>query len=178
MKRNKHPLQDMIFASLMIAMGIVLPFLSGNNQELGSMLLLMHIPVILAGFLLGSYYGLLIGIITPILRSLLIGMPPLFPIATSMMFELGAYGFFTGLFYHYLSNKKINIYLSLVLALILGRFVWGGAAFIFYPAAGLTFTFQTYLQAAFVTALPGIAIQLVLIPAIFFALKRTQLVID
>src|SRR5690554_5395346 len=96
---KKSQLKKIILASMFVGIGIILPFLTGNNQQLGNMFSLMHIPVLLAGLVLGFQYGLIVGLITPILRSLLIGMPPMMPIALSMMFELGAYGLFTGLFY-------------------------------------------------------------------------------
>lgn len=173
--KNKE-LKKIILASIFIAFGIILPFLTGNNQELGNMLSLMHIPVLLAGVLLGFKYGLIVGLITPILRSLIIGMPPMLPIALSMMFELAGYGFFIGLFYMLLPKKEINIQISLILAMLLGRVFWGIAAFIFYPMAGWNFSFKMFLNAGFVTSLPGIVLQLILIPILLVHLKNAGVI--
>lgn len=170
---KKSQLKKIILASMFVGIGIILPFLTANNQELGNMFSLMHIPVLLAGLVLGFQYGLIVGLLTPILRSLLIGMPPMMPIALSMMFELGAYGLFTGLFYKLLPKKDINVLITVALAMILGRAVWGVAASIFYKAAGWEFTLKTFMTAGFVVAAPGIAIQLVLIPTLFVRLVET-----
>lgn len=170
---KQSQLKKMILASMFIAIGIILPFLTGNNQELGNMFSLMHIPVLLAGLILGLQYGLVVGLLTPIIRSLLIGSPPMMPIALSMMFELGAYGLFAGLFYKLLPKKDINVLITVALAMILGRAVWGLAASIFYKAAGWNFSLKIFVTAGFVTAAPGIAIQLVLIPSLFVRLLET-----
>lgn len=173
MKHNH--IKDIAIASLMVAMGIVLPFLTASNPQLGSIFLLMHIPVLISGLVLGPKYGLIVGMMTPILRSLLFMMPPLYPQALVMMFELGAYGFFIGLSYRTLSKTSFNVYASLLIALLLGRVVWGVAASFFYPLAGLNFSFSIFLKAGFVTSLPGIGIQIVLIPLLFIYLKRTNI---
>lgn len=173
MKLNKNPIKEIVLASLLIAMGIVLPFLTGSNPQLGGVFLLMHIPAFIAGLVLGAKYGLLVGLITPILRSLTVSMPPLFPQALAMMFELGAYGFFIGLSYRILPKKPLFVYVSLIIALLIGRGVWGIAASIFYPMAGISFTLDKFIAAAFVTGLPGIAIQVILVPLVFIYLQRT-----
>lgn len=175
MKLSKNPIKEVVLASMFIALGIVLPFLTGSNPELGGIFLLMHIPVLIAGLVLGGKYGLIVGLITPILRSVLIGMPPLFPIALAMMFELGAYGLLIGLSYRFLPKNPLFVYVALLISLLLGRGVWGIAAAIFYPLAGFGFTFDKFLATAFVTGLPGIAIQVVLIPLLFIYLKRTHI---
>lgn len=171
---QKIPLFPYIVSSLMIALGIVLPFLTGSNPQLGSIFLLMHIPALLTGLILGPRYGLIVGLITPILRSLLVGMPPLFPVALVMMFELGAYGFFIGFIKKALPKYDLSAVIALVLSMILGRMVWGLAAFIFYPLAGFNFNLNIFMTSAFITGLPGIGIQLVLIPLLYFSLQKTH----
>ncbi len=174
MKKTSKHIKDIVIASLFIALGIVLPFLTGSNQQLGSVFLLMHIPTLIAGLVLGFKYGFLVGLITPFLRSILVGMPPLFPIAITMMFELASYGLFIGLAYKLLPKRPLFVYVSLSISLILGRVIWGLAAKIFYGLAGMTFTFDKFITAGFVTSLPGITIQIVLVPLLFISLKRTQ----
>ena len=175
MNNNNRSLKHVILASLFIALGIVLPFLTGSNQQLGSVFLLMHIPVLMAGLVLGFKYGILVGLITPILRSVLVGTPPLFPFAVTMMFELAAYGTFIGLAYKMLPKHPAFVYLSLFISLLLGRVVWGVAAYIIYPLAGMTFTLDKFITAGFVTSLPGLAIQIILVPLLFIYLKRTRI---
>ncbi|MCD8568239.1 MAG: ECF transporter S component [Geovibrio sp.] len=76
---QKSPLLPLVLSSLMIALGIVLPFLTASNPALGSVFLLMHIPALFTGLILGPKYGLLVGLVTPLLRSVLVSMPPLYP---------------------------------------------------------------------------------------------------
>ena len=171
---NKSPLFPLILSSLMIAAGIVLPFLTASNPALGSVFLLMHIPALLTGLILGPKYGLTVCVVTPLLRSILVGMPPLFPQAVVMSFEIGAYGLVAGLGVQMLPKKDVFAVLSLIIALLLGRAVWGVGAAIFYPLAGLNFSLDIFIKAAFITGLPGIAIQLILIPLLYLSLKKTH----
>lgn len=164
-------LKKVIVASLFVAIGLILPFVTGGNRELGNALSPMHIPVLIAGLVLGYKYGFIVGLVTPPLRFLLFGMPPLFPIGLAMMFELAAYGLFIGLFYKLLAKKDVNIMISLVLAMLVGRGVWGLAAWLFYPLAGFNFSLKIFLTTAFVTGLPAIAIQLILIPILIIKLR-------
>jgi thiamine transporter ThiT len=166
----------MILASLMLALGIVLPFITGNVAFLGSRFLPMHLPVLLCGILCGKKYGLIVGLMTPLLRSVLVGMPPLFPIAVVMSLELAAYGFFIGLIYSFLPKKLLYLVVSLVSAMILGRIVWGVSAYIIYPLAGMPFTLDLFLAGAFINAVPGIIFQLIFIPAFLQSLIRTELI--
>ena len=166
----------MVLAALCLALGLVLPFLTMQIPELGSRLLPMHIPVLLCGFICGWPYGLAVGAITPVLRSLLFGMPPLFPYAVTMSFELAAYGLLAGLLYHLLPKKNGYIYLSLILSMIGGRIVWGVAAYFLYGAAGTAVTWQVFAASAIVDAIPGIILQIVLIPLVVIALKRAKLI--
>ena len=122
MKNTKH----LVLTELFLALGIVLPFLTGQIPEIGSMLLPMHLPVLLCGFVCGWPYGLAVGFITPLLRSLLFGMPPMFPKAVAMAFELAGYGCLAGLLFRILPLKNIfRIYLSLLSAMLGGRIIYG-----------------------------------------------------
>ncbi|MBN2222953.1 MAG: ECF transporter S component [Vallitaleaceae bacterium] len=165
-----------VLAGLMIALGMVLPLLTMQIPEIGSMLLPMHLPVLLGGFICGPAYGALVGFIVPILRSLLFGMPVLMPMALAMAFELLAYGLVTGLLYNKLKKVKFGIYLSLIPALLIGRIVWGIAAYLLFSMTGKTFTIALFISGAFVNAVPGIILQLILIPIIVASLKKNKLV--
>ena len=104
-------------SAMFLALGIILPFITMNIPTLGNMLLPMHIPVLLSGFILGPMYGMFIGFITPLLRCLMFGAPIFYPNAIVMSFELLTYGLISGIFYHIIFNRRaklINIYISLI----------------------------------------------------------------
>ena len=175
MKKNRL-LKNMIFASLFIAIAFVLPFLTGQIPEIGSMLCPMHIPVLICGFICGWKWGLLVGLIFPLLRSLILGMPPLFPTAFCMAIELGVYGLLTGLLYNIFPKKKIYVYCSLVISMIIGRIVWGVAMLIVMSVVGDMFTFNMFIVSTVVNALPGIILQIILVPILVMLLENKELV--
>lgn len=175
MKIENKKTQKMVLSAVFIAIGIVLPFITMQIPEVGNMLLPMHIPVILCGFFLGWKYGLLVGFILPLLRSMLFGMPPIMPIAISMSFELAVYGFITG----YMGSKRKEIswtYFSLIVAMLGGRIVWGMVSFILYQMLGNGFTLQMFFAQGFLNAIPGIIVQLVLIPIIIRGVQKAGIV--
>lgn len=165
----------MIYAALFLALAYVMPFLTGQIPEIGAMLCPMHIPVLLCGFVCGWPWGLAVGFTAPLFRSLILGMPPLFPAAVCMAFELGVYGLVSGLMHKLLPQKKPYIYCSLITAMILGRLVWGAAMFICLGISGSCFTFAAFLSGAVVNALPGIVLQIILIPVLVMLLERFKI---
>ena len=174
MKNHVH-LKKMILSALFLALGFVLPFLTGQIPSVGAMLCPLHIPALLCGFLLGWPYGLVVGFILPLLRSFILGMPPLFPTATAMAFELAAYGAFAGILHKILPRKKPFIYVSLLSAMVLGRLIWGSVMFILLGLRGGSFTFAAFLAGAVLNALPGIIIQIVLIPILVMVLDNPKI---
>lgn len=165
--------QRLALAALFLALGLVLPFLTGQIAALGQALLPMHLPALLCGFILGPQIGLAVGFIMPLLRSAVFGMPPLFPTATAMAFELATYGFLAGLLYQNLAGRA-RVYLSLIGAMLGGRVVWGVVSLVLYGLQGRAFSWQIFMGGAFANALPGIVVQLILIPILVIALERTQ----
>lgn len=164
--------KTLVLAALFLALALVLPFLTGQIPEIGSMLCPMHIPALLCGFFCGWPWGLAVGLIAPVLRSLLFGMPPMFPVAVCMAAELAAYGAVSGLMYSKLPRKKSSVYIALVTAMVVGRLVWGAARFL---CAGLdmsAFGLTAFWAGAVTTAIPGIIVQLVLIPILVLALEK------
>ena len=115
--KTKDKLMKMILAALFLALAYVMPFLTGQVPEIGSMLCPLHIPVLLCGFICGWPLGLAVGFIAPLFRSLTLGMPPLFPTAVCMAFELAVYGVVAGLMHKLLPRKKPYIYISLLTAI-------------------------------------------------------------
>lgn len=156
----------MILASMFLAIAYVLPFLTGQIQQIGAMLCPMHIPVLLCGFICGWPWGLAVGFIAPLLRSMTLGMPPLFPKAICMAFELATYGAVSGAMHKVLPKKKVSVYCSLLTAMLAGRLVWGAAMFICMGLKGGSFGFAAFLAGAVTNSLPGIIIQILLIPVL------------
>ncbi len=167
--------RKLVITALFIAIGMVLPFLIGQIPEIGKRLSPMHIPILLCGFICGWPYGLAAGFILPLLRSFVFQMPILYPNAIGMAFELAAYGAFAGILYKALPKKVVFIYVSLIGAMLIGRIVWGLVSYPLYMLGGNAFTFEMFLAAAFVDAIPGIILHIVLIPLIVIALRRARL---
>ncbi len=163
-KRQK--IKTISFSAMFLALAFVMPFLTGQIPQIGSMLCPMHIPVLLCGFLCGGSWGLMIGVLAPVLRSVVVGMPVLFPMAVCMSLELGTYGFVAGRLYDRLGKGKWSIYVSLISAMILGRLVWGVAMFVCMGFDATKFGFQAFLSGALTMAVPGIIAQVVLVPII------------
>lgn len=164
------------FGAMCLALCMVLPFLTGQIPQIGSMLSPMHIPVLLAGFLCGGWWAALIGAVAPILRFALFGMPPIFPVGLTMCFELAAYGLLSGMLFQRLPKKAWGVYASLILAMLGGRIVWGIVAAFTYPAAGMGFGWQVLLASAFVNAVPGIILHIVMIPPLVLAMRKSNFI--
>ncbi len=167
--------KKLVLSALFIALGIVLPFFTGQVPQIGNMLLPMHIPVLICGFVCGASYGAFVGMVTPLLRSILFTMPPLIPKAVGMSVELAIYGLVTGLMYAQFRKKRFGIYISLITAMIAGRIAWGLTSFVLFSTLGNSFTLELFFAEAFVNAIPGIIVQLILIPALVFALNKAHL---
>lgn len=168
-----NKLYRMILSAMFLALALVLPFLTGQIQQIGNSLCPMHIPVILCGFICGPWYGLIVGAISPLLRFLLFGMPPIFPTGIAMSIELLTYGFCTGIFIRILPRKKINIYISLILSMLLGRIVWGIFMSFFAGFHSMEFGFKIFITKAFIDAIPGIIIQIILIPFLVMMINKS-----
>ena len=162
----------MTLAALFLALAYVMPFLTGQIPEIGSMLCPLHSPVLLCGFICGWQWGLVIGIAAPLFRSLTLGMPPFFPTAICMAFELAAYGAIVGLMYQILPKKKPYIYCSLLIAMTVGRWIWGIAMYICMGIDGTPFTMTAFIAGAFTNAIPGIILQIILIPLLVMLTER------
>ena len=169
---NTLRIRKLVLSAICLALCMVLPFLTGQIPEIGSMLSPMHIPVLLCGFVSGPLWAAAIGLIAPLLRFVLFGMPPIFPTGAAMCFELAVYGAVSGLLYIRLPKKTVNIYVSLIAAMLLGRIVWGIVRVLFSGVTGSAFTWAAFIAGAFTSAIPGIILHIVLIPVIVLALQR------
>lgn len=170
--------KKLAFSGVFLAAALLLPFLTGQLPQIGSMLSPMHLPVLLCGFVCGWPWGLAVGFVAPLLRFVLFGMPPIFPTGVSMMFELATYGFVAGILYKSFAKNVKNLYLSLVLSMLAGRIVWGIVRFILAQAAGVPFGWQMFAAGAFTGAIPGIILQILVIPPIVLALKKARYLLN
>lgn len=163
------------YSALYLAIAMALPFVTGQIPEIGSMLCPMHIPALLCGFLCGWPWGLAVGFIAPLLRSVLFGMPTLFPGAVAMAFELAVYGGMAGFLNGALPRKRGIIYAVLLISMIAGRIVWGAVRVVLAGLSGSAFTWALFLAGALTNAIPGIVLQLVLIPILVISMERAGL---
>lgn len=173
---SNNSTRNMVIAAVCLALCMVLPFLTGQIPEIGSALSPMHIPVFLCGFAAGWPYALVVGLIAPVLRFALFGMPPLFPVGAAMAFELATYGLVSGLLYRALPRRKTSIYVTLVISMLAGRVVWGVARLALAGLSNTTFGWAAFLAGAFTQAVPGIICHLLLIPVIVIALEKAKLI--
>ena len=170
---KKTNTRNLALAAMFLAIGLVLPFITGNIPQIGQMLCPMHIPILLCGLICGWKWGAVIGFICPLLRSVLFGMPVLYPNGVAMAFELMTYGLVIGLMYAHVKNQSLaTLYVSMIVAMVSGRIVWGIVRVILSGASGAAFTWEMYISGALLNAIPGIIIQLILIPAIMVALDK------
>lgn len=164
--------RKLTLSAMFLAIAFVLPFFTGQIQQIGSMLCPMHIPVLLCGFFCGAPWGMMVGFTAPILRSMVLGMPPMFPVALCMAFELGTYGFVAGFLHIRLPKKKWYVYVSLLCSMVLGRVVWGIMMFACMGFDTSLFGWTAFISGAVTTAIPGILLQIILIPIIVITLEK------
>ena len=174
---KKKSVINLTLTAMFLAFGLVFPLLTGQIQQIGNMLLPMHLPVFLCALICGWKYGLPMALVLPLMRFFLFGMPPIFPTAISMTFELATYAFVAGFLYERSKNQNVFVvYRSLIIAMIVGRIVWGIAQFALLGFSATAFPFGAFLAGAVLNAIPGIILQIILIPAVLLALDRAKLV--
>ncbi len=164
-----NKIKKITYSAMFLAFGIVLSLITMNIPSIGKMLLPMHFVTLISGFILGPYYGAIVGFLMPLVRTLIFGIPVFYPSSIVMAMELLTYAFIVGLFFHLIFKKKnslINIYASLIIAMIFGRIVYGIVNFSIGLVEKNPFTFQVFLYDAFLNSIVGIIIQLILIPFI------------
>ena len=173
---KNEQLKKLVLTAMFFAIGLVLPSLTGQVPQIGRMLLPMHIPVLLCSLIVGWKYASVLGFLLPLVRSLIFITPTLYPNAVGMAFELAAYGLFAGLIYSLLLKTKLNrvvsLYASLISAMLLGRLVWGAVRFLLLGIAKTDFSFSAFLAGAVLNAVPGIILQIVLVPIVVLAVEK------
>ncbi len=173
MKTTLHT-KRLVLAALLLALGVVLPTATHSIPNAGTVLLPMHIPVLLCGLTCGWSYGLACGLLAPTLSNLITGMPPA-AVLPAMVCELAAYGLISGLAAKFVHTGKriLDLYVQLIAAMLIGRVVYGTMNALIFRAGA--YSMEVFLTAAFVTALPGIVIQLVLLPTLILALEKAKI---
>lgn len=168
-------LKKLTYSAMFLAIALLLPQIFHQFGDLGRVLLPMHLPVLLCGFACGWPWGLAVGLVSPIISSTMFGMPPLFPVGVAMTFELAAYGALTGLLLKFLPKKIPYIYVNLILSMIAGRLVSCAVQFLIAGLRNTEFSFSAFWNSTIAVALPGIVIQILLIPPLVIALRRAGL---
>lgn len=171
---NSQSIRKMTLAAVCVALCVVLPIAFHSIPNAGSVLLPMHIPVLICGMICSWPYGFLCGLMGPLLSSVLTGMPPV-AYLPSMMVECATYGLVAGLVLKFVHTKKTycDLYIALIAAMLAGRVVSGIAkALIFTPGLAMS----AWIASSFVTALPGIVIQLVFLPTVVLALMKARVI--
>lgn len=163
--------RDLILAGVLLALGLVIPMIFHGVGIMGTVFLPMHIPVLIGGLLISPVLALILGMITPLLNSTLTGMPPIFPMAVIMMFELGAYGLTASLATRKLKLSSIP---ALILSMIVGRAVAGITVFVLSSYFGVQMNALMFIKGGIITGFPGIVIQLILIPSLMYALSKVN----
>lgn len=176
MKRQN--IQKLALSGMFLALALVLPLLTGQIPQIGQMLAPMHLPVLLCGFICGSPYGMAVGFVSPLIRYLFFHLPPIIPTGIPMAFELAVYGLVAGLLFKALPKKNIFIYIELIISMITGRIVWGIAMLSVMSMGGNAFGFKAFWAGAVVNALPGIILQIILVPLIVIAFKKSSLLTE
>lgn len=171
----KKTVKNLTLSAMFLALCMILPFITGGVPRIGNAISPMHIPVLICGFVCGWQYGAAVGFIAPLMRSLLFSMPPMYPIAVSMAFELAAYGLLCGLLYKAFPKKNVYIYPALIISMLGGRAVWGIARFIMAGFDGSEFSMAMFVAGAFTQAVPAIICHILLVPPVVMAFKKTKL---
>lgn len=167
--------KNVALSAMLLALCIVLPFITGGIPQIGNMIAPMHIPVFICGFLCGWQYGAVIGFVAPLMRSFLFSMPIMYPTAAAMAFELAAYGLLCGVLNKTLPKRNGYIYPALLISMIGGRLVWGLARYIMAGLSGSEFSISMFLTGAFTEAIPGIICHIIIVPLAVIALRKTKL---
>lgn len=172
--KTKSSIRNMTMAAVCVALCVVLPIAFHSIPDAGTVFLPMHIPVLICGMTCGWPYGLLCGLMGPLISSALTGMPPI-AILPAMMVECGTYGLVSGLMLKVVRTQRTyaDLYIAQIMAMLAGRVVSGIAkALIFSPGMALS----AWVTASFVTAIPGILIQLIFLPSVVCTLMKAKII--
>lgn len=178
MKRKSGTVHITVGAML-AALSIIIPqiFHFTGIPQAGSVFLPMHIPVLLSGFILGPVYGVIIGAVSPAVSFLITDMPTAERLPF-MIAELAFYGLISGLFFHTLNfkAKKFGTVSTLLISMLCGRLAYALMLFCASEFFGIECGGAMAAVTATVTGIYGIILQLVTIPPVVYALKRSEFI--
>ncbi len=175
---KNESIKKLTLSAMFLSLGVVLPMLTGQIQQIGSMLLPMHIPIFLCALICGYKYGIATALILPLLRSFVFGVPNLYPEAIAIAFEMAAYALVAGLMYENSKWQCIrSLYRALGISMISGRIARTIVQLFLLGATGKPFVFGLYFTSVIVRGIPGVILQLILIPAIMILCHKTKLVL-
>ena len=166
---------NLTISAMLLALAMFLPFLTGQIPQFGRMLSPLHIPAMLAGFILPLPWAVPLAFIIPIVRSLIFSMPPMVPMAVTMAFELATYALVIGLIYKRPAKSYFSILIALIPALVIGRIVYALVFFIVMSLTAGTFNLSAVISGLTVEGLPGVIVQLLIVPPIVLAVEKAGL---
>ncbi len=171
----QKPLVKCITAAVFLAVGLLLPLITGQLPQINRFLLPMHIPILLCGLVCGPQYGVCVGLITPLLRSAVFGLPVIYPTALAMALELAVYGLVSGLIYKPRHHSLPRLYISLVTAMLFGRLARASWELILLNLTENGFQVKVYIGTTLLPSIVGALLQLIIIPAVMDLLRRVHL---
>ena len=179
MQRNDS-LYRLLITAILLAVGMVLPFLTGQLQSFGQLISPLHIPAFICGLTCGWGWGAALGFVLPILRGLIFGMPPFPAVGLPMAFELMFYGLVSGLLYPVLrkalkEKRLAAMLIAMVAAMIVGRCAGGAAKAVMMGLNHQPYAFSAFFASYFTGTAVGAVIHLVICPLIVLALEKAKL---
>lgn len=179
MQRNDS-LYRLLITAILLAVGMVLPFLTGQLQSFGQLISPLHIPAFICGLTCGWGWGAALGLVLPILRGLIFGMPPFPAVGLPMAFELMFYGLVSGIAYPMLrkafkDKRLVAMLIAMVIAMIVGRCAGGVAKAIMMGVQGQGYAFSVFFASYFTGTAVGAVIHLIVCPLIVLALEKAKL---
>lgn len=170
--------KKLVVSAMMVAVGILLPMLFHAVPNAGAVFAPMHLPVLVAGLLCGPFYGAIVGMLCPLLSSILTGMPAL-AVLPNMLVEMFLYGGLTGLIFRVVHTKYfiLNVYIALVVGLLVGRMAGGAVCYLlFLGGTRNAYSWGAFFTMYFVTCWPAIVIQITVVPALVGTLRKLRLI--
>lgn len=163
---QESELKQIPLSALFIASGIVLPPVF-HLAGLGATFLPMFLPVLLGGMVLTWRFALLTAVLTPLASWLLTGMPPVVPpVLPVMLVELSVAALLCSVIRVHLRK---SVWLALVTAILADRLVLFLIVKVMAPLLG--WNHPLFSISIVISGLPGIVLQLIIIPWVMKMIK-------
>ena len=164
-----------LISALLAFSAVMLPQLVhiALGQSGGAMLMPMYLPILIGGCLLGTNWGVAVGMISPVISfvlTLAAGTPmPTAERLPFMMAELAVFAVVSGLFADRISKNGLWSVPAVVLAQLCGRGVFMGLAFAVQNYSAIS---PQMVWSQIQTGFAGLALQIVAVPVIIVALRK------